>query len=163
MDYDDDDDENYDDYHSTYVGDTDLTLVHVHGQEMYCADDWLEDFVWVESEEEYHHKDDVFKCPFCGCWELKSDAVHSDLCRMDFCTTDCVEKAEQKYKETNWTYSHYDRIYVESPSDIRVYNAWQEELGAYVEQNILAETLIREILAGRMFYIGGEYCDRRAA
>ena len=53
-------------------------------------------------------------------------------------------------------------IYVESVTDIRVYNAWQEDTGAYVEQNILADTLIREILAGRMFYVGGQYCDRRA-
>ena len=159
-DYDEDDNDNYDDYHQTYV-DSDLTTVYVHGQEMYCADDWLEDFRYVDSEDEYHHKDDVFKCPVCGCWELKSDAVHSDLCRMDFCTLDCVEKAEQQYKETNWTYSHYDRIYVESVTDIRVYNAWQEDTGAYVEQNILADTLIREILAGRMFYVGGQYCDRR--
>ena len=161
-DYDDDDNENYDDYHQTYV-DTDLTLVYVHGEEMYCAEDWLEDFCWVESEDEYHHKDDVFKCPFCGKWELKSDAIHSDLIKMDFCTLDCQEKAEENYKMTNWTYSHYDNVYVESVSDIRVYNAWQEDIGAFIEQNILAETLIREILAGRMFYVGGQYCDRRAA
>lgn len=159
---DDDDDTNYDSWHDEDVY-CDVVTVHYQGREYTCSEEDLSDFVWVESEEEYHHKDDVFKCPFCGCWELKSDAVHSDLIKMDFCTTDCVEKAEQKYKETNWTYSHYDRIYVESVTDIRVYNAWQEELGAYIEQNILAETLIREILAGRMFYIGGEYCDHRAA
>ena len=157
----DEEDGNYDDYHSTYV-DSDLTLVHVHGEEMYCAEDWLDDFRWVESEEEYYHMDDVFKCPFCGNWELKSDAVHSDLIKMDFCTLDCVEKAEQKYKETNWTYSHFDHIYVESVTDIRVYNAWIEEAGAYIEQNILIDTLIREVLAGRMFYVAGEYSDRRA-
>ena len=80
---------------------------------------------------------------------------------MDFCCEDCREQAENNYKAVNWTYSHYDHIYVESVTDIRVYNAWQEDTGTYVEQNILADTLIREILAGRMFYVGGQYCDRR--
>ena len=157
---DDDDETEYDSWHDEDVY-CDVVTVYYHGQEYTCSEDDLSDFRYIDSEDEYHHIEDCFECPLCHHWELKGNAVHSDLCRMDFCTLDCVEKAEQQYKETNWTYSHFDRIYVESVTDIRVYNAWQEETGAYVEQNILADTLIREILAGRMFYVGGQYCDRR--
>ena len=154
---DDDEESVYDSWHDEDIYDGDVVTVYYHGQEYTCAEDYLDEFEYVERIQEYHHHDDVFECQF----ELKSAAVHSDLTRMDFCCEDCREKAENNYKAVNWTYSHYDRIYVESVTDIRVYNAWQEDTGAYVEQNILADTLIREILAGRMFYVGGQYCDRR--
>ena len=158
---DDDDETEYDSWHDEDVY-CDVVTVYYHGQEYTCSEDDLSDFRYIDSEDEYHHIEDCFDCPICHHWELKGNAVHSDLCRMDFCCEDCREQAENNYKAVNWTYSHYDHIYVESVTDIRVYNAWQEDTGTYVEQNILADTLIREILAGRMFYVGGQYCDRRA-
>ena len=159
---DDDEESVYDSWHDEDIYDGDVVTVYYHGQEYTCSEDDLSEFEWVESEDAYIHREDLFLCAICHHWELKGNAVHSDLCRMDFCCEDCREQAENNYKAVNWTYSHYDHIYVESVTDIRVYNAWQEDTGTYVEQNILADTLIREILAGRMFYVGGQYCDRRA-
>ncbi len=159
---DDDEESVYDSWHDEDIYDGDVVTVYYHGQEYTCAEDYLDEFEYVERIQEYHHHDDVFECPICHQFELKSAAVHSDLTRMDFCCEDCREKAENNYKAVNWTYSHYDHIYVESVTDIRVYNAWQEDTGAYVEQNILVDTLIREVLAGRMFYVAGQYSDRRA-
>jgi hypothetical protein len=92
-DYDEDDNDNYDDYHQTYV-DSDLTTVYVHGQEMYCADDWLEDFIWVE--EEYYHKDDVAKCDKCGRYYVKDEGYYSEVTEKTYCCEDCLKEAEEQ-------------------------------------------------------------------
>ena len=94
-DYDDDDDDsNWDDYHQTYV-DTDLTLVHFHGEEIYCADDWLEDFRWVDEEQEYYHKDDVAQCK-CGHYYVKDEGYYSEVTEETYCCEDCLKEAEEK-------------------------------------------------------------------
>ena len=152
----------YDSYHDEDVY-CDVVTVFYHGEEHTCSEDDLEDFEFIERLEEYHHYSDCYMCPHCQSYELLDHKCHSDLTGKDYCCEECRKKAEEEFKESNWTFSHYDRIYVEDVSEIRIYNAWQEDLGAFIEQNILAETLIREILAGRMFYVGGQYCDRRAA
>ena len=155
---DDDDEENYDDYHQQYV-DGDLTLVFVHGEEMYCADDWMEDFKWVDSKEEYHHKDDVAMCPYCKCYELKEELVHSDLLKKDFCCSDCLEDAEKEYKAKHWFWSEFDQDYYESESEITFFNCWNPDLQAYTERSISWTSLSEMEQQGLMFLFHGEYCD----
>ena len=151
-------DGNYDDYHEEYT-DSDLCTVYVHGEEMYCSEDWLDDFHWVESRDEYHHKDDVFKCPFCDNWELKEDFVHSDIIKMDFCSNECRILAEKKYKEKNWFWSEFDQDYFESESEITFFNCWNPEIQAYTEKSISRTSLTEMEKQGLMFLIAGEYCD----
>ena len=54
----------YDDYHGYYCEET--SLVYVNGREYFCNTNDLSDFVWVESEYEYHHIEDVETCPECS-------------------------------------------------------------------------------------------------
>ena len=155
---DDYDDSNYDDYHQQYTDD-EVSLVYVHGEEMYCADGWLDDFRTVESDGELHHKDDVFECPYCKCYELNESKVYSDLIKMDFCCTDCLEKAEKEYKEKNWYYSDFDQEYFENQEDITFYNCWNPETKTYSERSISKKTLGVMVEQGLMFLFSGEYCD----
>lgn len=157
-----DDDSNYDSYHDEDVY-CDVVTVYYHGEEYTCSEEDLGDFEFIERLNEYHHRSDCYMCLNCKEYELADHVYHSDLTGKDYCCEDCLKEAEHKFKEDRWVYCHYDNTYVEDYTNIRVYNAWKEELGAYVEQNILVNTLVREILAGRMFYVGGQYCDRRAA
>ena len=126
---------------------------------MCCAEDWLDDFKWVESRDEYHHEDDVVKCPYCNKWELKEDLVYSELIKMDFCSTECRDAAENAYKEKNWFWSEFDQDYYENESEITFYNCWNPELQAYTEKSISWTSLAEMEEKGLMFLFAGEYCD----
>ena len=159
IDYDEDEDEdNYDDYHEDYTN-SELVTVYVHGEPMSCSEDWLDDFRWVDSKEEYYHKDDVFKCPFCNSWELKEDAIYSDLLEKDYCSSECLEAEEKAYKEKYWFYSEFDKDYYESESEITFYNCWNPGINAYTEKSISWTSLSLMVDQGLMFLFAGEYCD----
>lgn len=103
---------NYDSYHDTYTN-SDLVTVYYDGREYTCAEDDMDCFVWVESEEEYHHLDDCFRCDECNTWGLYSNAYRSDITDEMYCCRDCRDDAEQTYKERYWQWSEYDGDYFE--------------------------------------------------
>lgn len=154
----DDDNQNWDEYHQEYV-DEETTTVYYHGDPVSCSEDWLDDFRYVDSVDEYHHIDDVIQCPFCGNWELKSDAVHSDLIKMDFCCEDCLEKAEEEYKKKNWHFSDFDQAYYETLDELTTFNCWDPELGVYLVRTISKVSLEESVSKGSMFLFAGEYCN----
>lgn len=154
----DDEPENYDDYHQEYTDD-DLTLVHVHGEEMYCAEGWLDDFRWVDRIDEYHHKEDVFYCPECKCYELRENTYSSDITGEDYCCADCRNAAEKKYKEKNWYFSDFDQDYYPDLTDITTFNAWDSELRCYIEKTISKTSLNEMVDREMMFLFAGEYCN----
>ena len=154
----DDDDQNYDDYHQQYT-DSDTCIVYVHGEEMYCADDWMEDFVWVDRLEEYHHKDDVFKCPECKCWELKEHEYESEMTGETYCCSECRILAEKRYKEANWKWSDFDQDFFEDESEVTFFNCWNPETKTYTEKTISIKSLSEMVDRGLMFLFAGEYCD----
>ena len=154
----DDDDGNYDEYHQQYV-DSDTCTVYVHGEEMSCADDWMEDFVWVDRLEEYHHKDDVFLCPECKCWELKEHEYESEMTGETYCCSECRILAEKRYKEANWKWSDFDQDFFEDESEVTFFNCWNPEIHAYTEKTISWNSLSEMVDRGLMFLFSGEYCD----
>lgn len=154
----DDDDQNWDEYHQEYV-DEETRTVYYHGQAMSCSEDWLDDFRYVDSDDEYHHLDDVFQCPICKNWELKGEAQHSDLIKMDFCCSDCLEEAEKAYKEKNWYFSDYDQAYYETLEELTTFNCWSPELQVYLVRTISKKSLEETVAQGSMFLFAGEYCN----
>ena len=154
----DDDDGNYDEYHQQYV-DSDTCTVYVHGEEMCCADDWMEDFVWVDRLEEYHHKDDVFLCPECKCWELKEHEYESEMTGETYCCSECRILAEKRYKKANWVWSDFDHAYFEDEEDVTFFNCWNPHCHAYIERSISWNSLNEMVDRGMMFLFCGEYCD----
>lgn len=95
---------NYDEYHEEYTED-EVRIVYYHGREMTCSVNDLGDFYYVESDGEYHHADDVQLCDECGVYELEEDSCYSDLTEEWYCSSYCLELAEEKYKELYWYYS----------------------------------------------------------
>ena len=89
----DDEDESYDEYHDRY-GDFETTTVVYHGHEYSCSVDDLGEFVWVDSEEQYYHEDDVDRCPWCGEWYVKEYGHESEVTGNSYCSEYCREKAE---------------------------------------------------------------------
>ncbi len=125
-----DDDENdgpdqYDDYHEYYAYET--QLCYLHGAEIYVDCDNLEDFIWIESEGEYHHKDDVTQCDSCGKWIVKEDATYNSDAEAYFCD----DKCEAEYIKNNFTYSEYDEDYFWHEEDVTKINVWNDEEQTY--------------------------------
>ena len=92
------DDENYDEYHNEYT-DSDTVAVMYHGREITCSENDLEDFIWIDSEEIYYHKDDLEMCSVCDDWFLESEGYKSELTGETYCCADCLNRAEDEYGE----------------------------------------------------------------
>lgn len=105
---------NYDDYHDYYTS-NDLTTVYVDGRQYECDSENLDDFVYIDRYDEYHHQDDCayidgcygrfelredcVECDECDEWVYKDDAYYSDITEEYYCCEDCLNDAEQRYKE----------------------------------------------------------------
>lgn len=111
---------NYDEWNEEYTS-SDLVTVYSDGREYQCAEDNLDDFVYVEHGEgrwEYHHNDDVTWCRDIAGYVLDDDANYSEVLDEYYYDTDEMAADERKYKEENWTYSEYDDEYYEDEDDV---------------------------------------------
>ena len=147
----------YDDYHDYSC--RDATRVFVEGREYYCDSDNLDDFIWVEREDEYHHRDDVQKCPECGEYYVAARGRYSDITEETYCDDDCRSNAESGYKQENWYYSYYDEEYYESEDDITTYLEWNSALGDYEERTISEASLQRLLQDGKMYGFENTFFD----
>ena len=139
-DEDEDEDESlWDEYHQYDCDDT--TLCYLHGNEINVDSENLDDFVWIESKEEYHHKDDCVCCDNCGENLLEDDAEYSEVTEEHYCCKECMEKAEDEFKRKNWYYSEYDGEWYEDYTDITRINIWNESEGIHEEKSISIDTL----------------------
>lgn len=139
-DEDEDEDESlWDEYHQYDCDDT--TLCYLHGNEINVDSENLDDFVWIESKEEYHHKDDCVCCDNCGENLLEDDAEYSEVTEEHYCCKECMEKAEDEFKRKNWYYLEYDGEWYEDYTDITRINIWNESEGIYEEKSISIDTL----------------------
>lgn len=148
----------YDNYHGYDCDET--VLVYVHGEEYDCDSDNLGDFVWIDSEGEYHHRDDVSECPECGGYFLKSETCYSEVTDDNYCCEECREKAEKEYKEDNWHYSDYDGEYFEEEDDIAYYWRWNREKEEYEKKTISVSSLRSLLYSDDFFEFDNECFDR---
>lgn len=153
----DDDNEEYDDYHECYC--SEVTRVYYRGREIYCDSNDLDDFIWIDDEGEYYHRDDADTCEECGDYFLSDNGTYSDITEEYYCCSTCLEKAEEKYKEDNWTYSEYDNEYFEDEDDVVEYFQWMTYSGRYEESTISRDTLDQKLDDGDFYCIDGEYYD----
>lgn len=148
LDGDDDDEQEYDEYHNYNCDE--VRVCYYHGEEISVDVDNLEDFIYVESEGEYHHKDDVTQCDACGEWLVKEDATYNSDAEAYFCNSEC----EAEYIKANFYYSEYDDDYFHNEEDITTIQKWDEEVQTYKQISISClsrDYLIRE---GKAFGAG---------
>ena len=136
---DNEDDGEWDSYHQYYCDDT--RLCYRNGIEIRVDSDNLDDFVWIESTQEYHHENDCVCCDECGTDILEDDAMYSEVTEEYYCCKKCMEKAEDEFKRKNWYYSEYDDEWYESLDDITCIHIWNESEGIYEEKSISIDTL----------------------
>lgn len=156
---DEDEEENYDEYHEEYTT-NDTVTVYVHGREMQCDEERLDDFIYVDSEYEYYHEDDVCKCPVCGEWLVKDKACYSDVTEDDYCCEDCRDKAEEEYKKENWHFSEYDNDYFKDEDEITYFMRYDPVTGKYGEVTINVETVTQLIVDKIFSMVDGVIYDK---
>ena len=149
--------EEYDDFHEYHCNET--NLVYYHGHEYYCDVENLDEFVWMEKLEEYHHESDVTECPECSANFLEGDNFYSDITEEDYCCEECRKKAEQTYKKENWHYSDYDEEYYEHAEDIIIYRVWNNILCEYERKTISVESAQRLLEAEELHNLNGKLYD----
>ena len=145
---DDDDDQAYDEYHDYNCDET--RICYYHGQEISVDVDNLEDFIYIERLNEYHHEEDCTQCDTCGEWLVKEDATYNSDAEAYFCNDQC----EAKYIKANFYYSEYDDDYFHNEDDITSIQTWDEETQSYKQISISClsrDYLIRE---GKAFGAG---------
>lgn len=145
----------YDDYHGYACYET--TLCYHNGHEYYVDVDNLGDFVWIECDQCYYHKDNVEECPICGRAFVKSDGSYSEMTEKEYCKDDCADRAEEQYKQEFWHYSEYDAEYYEDEDDITTFNEWHQELSIYVRKTISVDTLRTKLIEDDWHRYGDEY------
>ena len=147
----------YDDYHGHYCNET--ALVYVEGREYYCDVEELEDFIWVDSINEYHHEDDVKECPECGRYFVISAGIYSEVTDETYCGEDCLDDAESTYKRKNWYYSDYNEEYYEYEDDITYFYEWNSGLGEYVRKSISEKSADELWEKGELHRFGNDLFD----
>ena len=145
----------YDDFHGYSCYET--TLCYHNGHEYYVDVDNLGDFVWIECDQCYYHKDDVEECPICGRAFVKSDGSYSEMTEMEYCKDDCADRAEELHRQEFWHYSEYDAEYYEDEDDITTFNEWHQELSTYVKKTISVDILRTKLIEDEWHRYGDEY------
>ena len=145
----------YDDFHGYACYET--TLCYHNGHEYYVDVDNLGDFVWIECDQCYYHKDNVEECPICGRAFVKSDGSYSEMTEKEYCKDDCADRAEEQYKQEFWHYSAYDNAFYEDEDDITTFNEWHQELSSYVRKTISVDTLRTNLIENDWHRYGDEY------
>ena len=148
----------WDAYHQYYCDDT--RLCYLDGREIWVDSDNLDDFVWIESKNEYHHEEDCICCDDCRTHVLLDDAIYSEVTEEYYCCKECMEKAENEFKRKNWHYSEYDDEWYESLDDITRINIWNESEGIYEEKSICTDTLDNLIENEDVWEFGEDVFDK---
>ncbi len=157
LDYDEENGDYYDDYHGYYCDDA--TVVYHNGADYYCDTDHLEDFIWIEGLNEYHHKSDVYECPECNEYFLRDQGYMSELTDETYCGECCLDYAEKTYKEQYWYYSNYDEEYFEEEESLTTYKVWNAEMNTYNSNTIHVDTLEELLEKGELYSFDGESYD----
>lgn len=147
-DEDDDEDQAYDEYHDYDCAET--RICYYHGQGISVDVDNLDDFIWIERENEYHHKEDVTQCLGCGEWIVKEQATHNSEVEDYFCNGEC----EAEYIKTHYHYSEYDDEYFQDKEDITTIQTWDEETQTYKQISISCLSKEHLIKEGKAFGAG---------
>jgi hypothetical protein len=146
---------NYDEWHERWTS-SDLTTVYYRGREYSCADNDLDDFIWIDNGENYgyFHSDDVSYCEECREDFVTDNGYYSEITQETYCCEDCRDEAERRYKEENWTYSEYDDEYFEDEDDVTTLKQ-----GACDEVSISRDSADRLVDRGEAICINGKYYD----
>ena len=149
---------NYDEYHDEYTRE-DVIRVYYDGRCITTENsDWgLEDFHEINGD--YYHEDYCVRCPYCGDWMLQDDDnYYSELTGDSYCCENCMEEAEQEWRNENMYYSEYDEDWTDDEDEVTTFKAWYPILGGggyHYSVSILTESLNKLIEKGEVILCNG--------
>lgn len=103
---------------------------------------------------------DLHKCANCGDWFYDSNAYYSELTEEYYCSSNCLECAEESYKEDNFYYSDWDEEYFENEEDVITALVFSDWRARYVTSTISVESFNDLVENGEATeYMGRYYID----
>lgn len=148
---DDDPDEDegvYDEWHEEYVDE--VQRVYYQGTLYYCDIERLDDFIYVPSQRQWHHEEDIIRCDNCGEAILKSNAIHELKDDSVYCSEDC----RTEHIEQTWYYSQWDDERFPYVTDITTCSQWDSETQSYHRLSISVQSLEHLKCEGKAFGFG---------
>lgn len=67
----------------------------------YLDDYILNDYLVIDRWGDYILEDDAIQCPVCGEYFRDCDGYYSELTEENYCTCECMDIAEEKWREEN--------------------------------------------------------------
>ena len=97
-------------------------------------------YYYAGENAEYPENYGIYRCPHCDEWFVSENGYYSDLTEEDYCCEYCRDRAEEDWKEDNWTFSHYDDEYFEDEDDVVTALEWSPRYNKYRETTIHVDT-----------------------
>ena len=144
--------EEWDEYHQYYCEET--RTCYRNGLEISVDIDCLDDFDYIESRNEYYHRDDTACCGCCGDHILKEDGLYSELTGEYCCCELCKWEAENQYRKEFMGHTDYELC--AKPDGIAEIVIWDEQAGAYRKFSIRTAVLDKLIMELRRGYLNGQ-------
>lgn len=144
--------EEWDEYHQYYCEET--RTCYRNGLEISVDVDCLDDFDYIESRNEYYHRDDTACCGCCGEHILKEDGLYSELTREYCCCELCKWEAENQYRKEFMGHTDYELC--AKPDGTAEIVIWDEQAGAYRKFSIRTAVLDKLIMELRRGYLNGQ-------
>ena len=144
--------EEWDEYHQYYCEET--RTCYRSGLEISVDVDCLDDFDYIESRNEYYHRDDTACCGCCGEHILKEDGLYSELTREYCCCELCKWDAENQYRKEFMGHTDYELC--AKPDGTAEIVIWNEQAGAYRKFSIRTAVLDKLIMELRRGYLNGQ-------
>jgi len=155
----DEDDENYDEYHDCYTENDTVTVLY-DGREMSCDENQLDDFTWCEVADMYVYTPETAYCKICGNNYINEDGIYSELTDEYYCCKDCKETAEKEFKEENWFWSEIDHQYFENEDEITEIYKLNKEIKDYEALTVSKKTLEEMLERKEAFVFEGDVYDK---
>ena len=128
-----------------------VTLAYLHGEDIYVDSELIdEDFRYVESLHEWHHKDDITYCDHCGKIVLRDDIVVEKADDTVF----CCEEHHQEYVEEKFYFAQFEEKYYPHVTDIITVSQWDSLTQSYHRLAIGVKTLEYLKREGKAFGFG---------
>lgn len=144
--------EEWDEYHQYHCRET--RTCYMGGREISVDVDCLDDFDYIESRDEYYHRDDTTCCGCCGDCILKEDGLYSELIKEYCCCELCRWEAENRYRKEFMEHTGYELC--AKPDGSAEIVIWNEQAGAYKKFSVHTAALDKLITEIRNGYVNGE-------
>ena len=167
-------DESWSEYHETWISDNVAVYVE-HRDDTFYADEcrycentdtyeYYEDCIYIDGDYYYAGWNaeepgnfGLCYCEECGEYFLDDNGCYSELTEEYYCSEECLEEAERRFKKRYWHLSEYDDEYFEDADDIVEAFQWRYWGNRYDFTTISRDSLNELLDDNEATFVDGAY------